>query len=157
MVWLIAGLPAIAVIASFTTYFIAADKPDTLVNAGYHKEGLAPIKDTSREELAAVKSITAELEIGQREIRVRLAGQMKTMPDHLEMLLLHPVDAAQDVRITLTSLGNGLYSAPEPATHYGKQQWILEPDIQDWRLTGELTLPLSGPLNLVNHGIRTPL
>lgn len=148
MVWLVAGLPAIAVVASFTTYFIAADKPDTLVDAGYHKEGLAPGKDTSREERAAALAITGELAMGNGVARLKLAGRLESMPTSLELQLLHPTLSDQDVRIQLHALGQGEYSVAIPEITPGKRQWILEPNDHAWRLAGTLALPLAGTAKL---------
>lgn len=151
MIWLVAGLPAIAVVASFTTYFIAADKPDPLVNAGYHKEGMAPGKDTSREERAAALSIVGELSVVNGATRLKLSGRLDAMPASLELLLLHPTHSDQDVRILLQALGQGEYSGVMLETSPGKRQWILEPDDRAWRLAGELTLPLAGSTKLSNE------
>ncbi len=141
MVWLVAGLPIAAVIASFATYFIAADKPDALVNAGYQKEGLAPLKDNSKEQRANALSIKADMTIGAGEIRITLSGKLDAWPTSLELLLLHPANAEKDLRVSLNNQGNGLYSAPEPEHLHGKRHWVLEPKKQDWQLSGELTLP----------------
>jgi len=151
MVWLVAGLPAIAVVASFTTYFIAADKPDPLVNAGYHKEGMAPGKDTSREERAAALSIGGELAISHGVARLNLSGRLDTMPASLELLLLHPTQSDQDSLIQLHSLGQGEYAGAMPESSQGKRQWVLEPKDSTWRLAGELTLPLAGSLKLTSN------
>lgn len=41
MVWLIAGLPAAAVLAGLTTVMIASHHADQTVDESFHKEGLA--------------------------------------------------------------------------------------------------------------------
>ncbi len=148
MIWLVAGLPAIAVMASFTTYFIAAHEPDTLVNDGYQKVGLAPGKDTSREERAAALAVNGELAIVDSVARLKLAGKWGAMPASLELLLLHPTQSEQDLRIPLRSLGNGEYTGAMSTGSQGRRQWILEPNDHAWRLAGELTLPLAGTLKL---------
>ncbi len=148
MVWLIAGLPMIAVVASFTTYFIAADKPDTLVNAGYHKEGMAPGKDTSREERAASLGVMGDMVIANGLVRINLSGRLDAMPPSLELQLLHPTQADQDQHIQLRSVGQGGYSGVMPVNNQGKRQWILEPHDGAWRLAGELTLPLAGAIKM---------
>jgi hypothetical protein len=150
MVWLVAGLPLIAVVASFTSYFIAADKPDPLVNEGYYKEGMAPIKDTTRENRAAALAIAGELTLAQGVAHLKLSGHLDAMPPSLELLLLHPTLAAQDLRIVLNGDGRGEYSGVMFGGSQGKRHWILEPSDHAWRLAGELTLPLTGPLKLVS-------
>ena len=156
MVWLVAGLPAVAVIASFTTFFIAAKDPDPLVNAGYHKEGMAPVKDTAKEAYAAAYSITGQLMFSNSEVQIILSGGLPSIPASLELLLLHPSHADLDMRIQLLSRGEGVYSAFFPEGKPGKRQWILEPDDRSWRLAGVLTLPLTGEHRLANESLITP-
>ena len=148
MVWLVAGLPAIAVVASFTTYFIASDKPDTLVNAGYHKEGMAPGKDTSREDQAVARSIGGELSIADGMARLELTGRLDVMPDSVQLLLLHPTQSEQDMHIQLQRVEGGKYAGAMTTSGHGKRQWVLEPNADAWRLSGELTLPLVGSIKI---------
>jgi hypothetical protein len=156
MVWLVAGLPSIAVIASIATYFIAAHQPDTLVNAGYQKVGMAPGKDTSREDRAAMLSVTGNLEIANGEARLKLSGRFSSMPDTLELLLIHPTHADQDIRLKMKSRGYGEYASLVPESSAGKRQWILESHDQAWRLAGELTLPLDGSIKLSSSAFHNP-
>jgi hypothetical protein len=156
MIWLVAGLPALAVVASFITYFIAASDPDPLVNAGYRKEGLAPLQDTDKERRAAALKVQADLAYANGEASIKLYGLLDKQPASLELLLLHPTDADQDVRLLLTKIAVGRYAAPALAASAGKRQWILEPDDQTWRLTGSLTMPLTGTLKLANDSLLNP-
>lgn len=156
MVWLVGGLPALAVIASFVTYLIAAHNPDTLVNAGYHKEGLAPIKDTSKEMQAAALHVAGELELVNGMASIKLTGHLDPAPSTLELLLLHPTHSNQDQRILLAGRGDGYYSAPMLEGNAGKRQWILEPEDRAWRLSGELMLPLVGPIRLASDSVLNP-
>ncbi len=151
MVWLIAGLPAIVVVASFVTFYIAATNPDPLVNAGYHKEGLAPVQDTSKFDRSAELAINGELVIRDGVAEISLTGRMEAMPAGLELLLQHPSDAAQDMKILFSDRGAGLYAGLLPASLSGKRQWILEPEDRSWRLSGELVLPLNKAYRLSNY------
>ena len=148
MLWLVAGLPAIVVVASFITYFIAANNPDPLVNAGYQKVGMAPGKDMSRERRALSLQIGGELVMLDGTANLKLSGRLDTMPAQLELLLLHPTHADQDVRVQLREIGNGEYVGSMPMMLQGNWQWILEPIDGAWRLAGGLTLPLDGGLKL---------
>lgn len=148
MIWLVAGLPALAVVASFVSYFIAANEPDPLVNAGYHKEGLAPTKDADKEQRASAMQVQAELEFGSGKVSISLYGLLDKQPASLELLLLHPTHADQDVRIVLPRIAQGQYTAPALEVSAGRRQWVLAPDDQDWRLTGRLNLPLDSPVRL---------
>jgi hypothetical protein len=160
MVWLVAGLPMTAVIASFITYYIAASNPDTLVNAGYQKVGMTPDKDTSREQRAALLGIKGELQVVEGVATLRLAGNTTAMPAQLELLLLHPTQSTHDLRITLHSIEAGQYRGEIPADLSGgstgsstgnfssKWQWILEPDDRTWRLAGRMKMPIVGIIKL---------
>ena len=143
-------------LASFRTYFIAASDPDPLVNAGYRKEGLAPLQDTDKEQRAAALKVQADLVYTNGEASIKLYGLLDKQPASLELLLLHPTDAAQDVRLLLPKTAVGLYAAPALATSAGKRQWVLEPDDLTWRLTGSLNLPLDGPLKLATDSLLNP-
>ncbi len=156
MVWLIAGLPGVAVIASIATYFIAADQPDTLVNAGYQKVGMAPGKDTSREARAAALAVAGDLEIVNGEARLHLSGRLASMPSDLELLLIHPTQVDQDIRLRLHGRGDGEYRSSVAEINAGKRQWILESHDQAWRLAGELTLPLEGVIKLSSAAFHNP-
>lgn len=148
MIWLVAGLPAIAVVASFITYFIASNNPDTLVNAGYQKIGLAPGKDTALEQRAAKLGLAGELEVGDGMAKLRLSGRIEPMPLRLELQLLHPTQSERDVRIQLHAAGQAGYVGALPIGLQGKWQWILEPVDHAWRLVGGLTLPFDGVVKL---------
>ncbi len=154
MVWLVAGLPAAAVLASFATYFIAADKPDSLVNAGYQKVGMAPDKDTSREERAAALAVVADLVMVDGVAGVKLTGRLDAMPASLQLLLLHPTQTSQDIRIHLQAVGAGEYTGVVPVGGAGKRQWVLEPNDNAWRLSGELTLPIASAVKLSSESSR---
>lgn len=153
MIWLVAGLPAIAVVASFITYFIASDNPDTLVNAGYQKIGLAPGKDTSLEQRAAKLDVAGELEVTDGLARLRLSGRIDPMPAQLELQLLHPTQSEQDVRVQLHAVGQAGYVGSMPIGLRGKWQLILEPIDHAWRLAGGLTIPFDGVVKLDSLGI----
>lgn len=154
MIWLVAGLPLVAVVASFASYFIAADKPDTLVDAGYHKEGMAPGKDTSREQRAAALAIAGELEMGNAISKLKLAGKLAVMPTSIQLHLIHPTQSAQDIHIQLQGNGQGEYSGSVPNIDHGKRQWVIEPNDKDWRLSGELTLPLAEAVKFDSKSFR---
>lgn len=154
MVWLVAGLPIVAVIASFTTYYIAADKPDTLVNAGYHKEGMAPSKDTALDDRAVALSVSADLALNDGIAKLKLNGQFQSPPASLQLLLLHPTQSNQDVVVPFKGVGMGQYTGVISAGIIGKRQWILMPIDNAWRLSGELMLPMTSVVRLTSDSSR---
>jgi hypothetical protein len=154
MVWLVAGLPIVAVIASFTTYYIAADKPDTLVNAGYHKEGMAPGKNTILDDRAVALSVSADLVVIDGNAKLKLNGQFQSPPASLQLLLLHPTQSDQDMVIPFKSVGMGQYAGVISANNVGKRQWVLMPIDNAWRLSGELMLPMTNVVRLTSDSSR---
>jgi uncharacterized protein len=151
MVWLVAGLPATAVVASFTTYYIAATNPDPLVNLDNPKFVVAPDNEIARERRAAALGIVGEMVIVEGNVSMRLSGRLNTMPASLEWILMDATQAVPEVRVQLQGDGNGLFMGRISETLSGNKQWILEPSDQVWRLAGGLVLPLDGSFKLESN------
>jgi len=150
MVWLVAGLPATAVIASFTSYYIAATNIDPLVSLDNPKFGVAPDNEIARERRAAALGIVGEMVLAERNISLKLSGRLNTMPATLELMLLHPTQAELDVRIQLQGDGRGEFAGRLSEELLGSWQWVLEPSDHLWRLAGSLILPSDGSIKLGN-------
>lgn len=150
MVWLIAGLPAIAVVASFITYFIAAHDPDSLVSAGYRKEGFAVVAPpTPAEEKAAALGLSARMYVRDGQIEVVLRGQPPEVPKQLALNIVHPGRENQDIHILLAHASELSYIAPAPVMGSGKRILVLEPEGRAWRISGQWMAPFSGMTELV--------
>ena len=108
MVWLIAGLPATAVIAGFTTYFIAAHEPDSLVRAEYRKEGFALVeKTTAADTLAAELGLFARMTADNGRLEVTLKGRLSTTPERVALTIIHPTRESRDIALVLARSGGG--------------------------------------------------
>jgi uncharacterized protein len=150
MVWLIAGLPAIAVVASFTSYYFAAHNPDPLVKEEYHKVGLAPLAPASAaSQVAAAMGLAAQLRIRNGQLQVDLRGHLAAPPRQLSIDILHPTIERQDIHIVLTQVHGLSYSGPAPDLGSGKRTLVLEPTDRKWRITGLWTAPFTGMVEIV--------
>lgn len=145
MVWLIAGLPATAVVAGFTTYFIAAHNPDSLVKDEYRKEGFALVeKSSAADQRAASLGLLARLTSRDGQLLVTLKSREKTEPGRLALTIIHPTRESQDMHILLGRSSGETYAATLPNLGSGKRILVLEPEDRTWRITGQWQAPFSG-------------
>jgi hypothetical protein len=148
VLWLVIGLPALAVAASFVSLALAVTRGDKELPAAYHWEGSALASDEARSAAAARLGIAATLQVdpvGER-CTLQLAG---TSPAAVRLDLTHPTDPAADRHVPLqrSADGSGRYEAPCAAlapAHWwvqvsdGEGQWLLRA-----RAAGALDAPLS--------------
>jgi len=149
MVWLIAGLPATAVVASFASYFIAAHKPDPLVKEGYQKQGMTVVNtDAKLEEAAAALGVQAQISAERGRFVVALQGRLESPPASLKLFVSHPTDVARDHVVPLFRSAQGDYTGALTEAPLGRHRIALEPDDRVWRLAGELPLTEAGTWRL---------
>lgn len=153
MVWLIAGLPASAVVAGFATYFIAAQEPLNIVKANYRKEGLALVAPASEaDERALALALKANVSTRDGQLEVVLSGTLPTGPQRLALNIVHPTQENKDIHILLAHTHKLSYIAPAPNVGSGKRILVLEPEDRSWRITGQWMAPFSGMTELVAEG-----
>lgn len=149
MVWLIAGLPATAVVASFITYFIAAHEPDSLVRADYRKEGFALVeKTTEADKMATELGMIARLTVNNGKLEVALKSRLVTAPARVALTIIHPTKESQDIHLVLDGSNGESYIANIPDVGNGKRILVLEPEDRTWRITGQWMAPFSGMTEL---------
>lgn len=149
MVWLIAGLPATAVVAGFTTYFIAAHEPDSLVRSDYRKEGFALVeKTTAADKRASDLGLLARLTIRDGQLAITLKGRKKIEPGRLGLTIIHPTKESRDMHLALEPAGGASYLAALPDLGGGKRILVLEPEDRTWRITGQWQAPFSGMMEM---------
>lgn len=143
--WLLIGLPATAVVASFITLFIAIDKADDLVIDNYYKEGLAINRELAADEYAQQLKITATTTIDAMHpaVAVALEGEFSSTtprPQQIIVHFVHPVSAARDLLLVLNADGSGVFRNTLP--HVMDGRWTLE--IRDltssWRLRRDIAI-----------------
>lgn len=149
MVWLVAGLPATAVVASFITYFIAAHDPDSLVRADYRKEGFALVeKTTDADEKATGLGLIARISVKDGHLEVTLKSRLASYPERVALTIIHPTKENQDIHILLEKPIGNAYRANIPDLGHGKRILVLEPEDRTWRVTGQWMAPFSGMTEL---------
>jgi len=157
LVWLVVGIPALTVVAGFVTWWIAAQRADSDVADDHYKRGLAINRTLEREQAAQGAGLGARVEVGQdKAIAVRLQANAETsLPEAVQLVLTHPVQAAQDRRILLLPGADGLYrSATAVETQGFEGHWGLALEGPGWRLSGaRLALKTGATAEL---GIRQP-
>lgn len=144
MVWLVAGLPALAVVGGVTTVFIAYDNPDSLVNKDYEKVGMA-VTDAGRAALdrAAALGISASLKRGAADMTLSLVGPSEQLPERLQLEFRHSAESQKDRTFMFVRSGGAEYKAPWQDLGAGKRLLALEPLDHSWRLAGEWREPFS--------------
>ncbi len=148
MVWLIIGLPLTAVIASMVSWWIAADGADPLVAEDYYKQGLAITQTMEKEARAANLGLNMRLRVEGGALHGHLQGRLDHYPDRLLLTLVHPSRDERDVNIVLIATDQGEYRAAMPPLPAGQRRLIVQPENQEWRLVGRLSLPLTHPVSL---------
>jgi uncharacterized protein len=153
VLWLVIALPALAVVASFTSYYLAVTRGDKELPASYHWEGSALAGDDARLLEAARLGVNAALRIdpvGER-CTLELSG---AAPASLRLDLAHPSDPAGDRHVALqrASDGSNRYEAPCAAlapTHW----WVQVGDAGgNWLLRGRAHGSLATPFALSSTG-----
>lgn len=143
MVWLIIALPLTAVVASLITWWIAARGADPLVAEDYYKQGMAIHQTLERESRAAALGMSAQFQVQDGVLRIRLQGRLDAYPDRLELTLVHPSRQEQDLTLILPATALGEYRAALPPMSAGLRRVILQSEHQDWRLAGRTTVPMT--------------
>lgn len=150
--WLLMAGPALVVVASMITLWLAVTSDDGLVIDDYYKRGLAINQTLTRDRAAVARGYRAELawEAGAGRLRVALSGA-GTLPPALQLLIAHPTRAGLDQQVMLAAAGPGVYEAAIAAPRAGRWLVILEDASHNWRLTGEWRVPEQPRLQLVAH------
>ena len=134
--WLLAIMPATAVIAGTLTAWYAFTTSDGLVVDDYYKQGKAINQTKERDQLANTLGITAQLKPQGSVLELQLTGQMQTPPGLLNLKAMHPTRMGDDHEIKL-SWDGAAYRGKLPALTAAKYRLQLTPEYGNWRLTGE--------------------
>jgi len=149
--WLLMAGPAAVVVAGFATLWIAISSSDGLVADDYYKQGLAINQTLQREALAVQNGYhaTAQFADDGRQIKLRLeASPGASLPDTLQLRVVHPTRAGRDGLVMLRKTADGLYSGVGPALTEGRWMLILQDQQSTWRLDGAMVAPHTGTVSL---------
>ena len=138
MVWLVAGLPLLGVVAGIAIVVAAlrSGGADALSD-GVRRSAQVQVENTAADEEALRRGLAAQLRIDAGVIEVSLRRGPGDAPA-LRLRLLHPGVAARDRELLLPRSGDGRWRAP--AGDLAAHAWNLrlEPTGAQWRLAGRL-------------------
>ena len=140
--WVLIAGPAIVVVASFASAWLAIASDDGVVADDYYKRGLAINKVLAREERGEALHLGAVVAIGADGVaRVDLAGDAGALATAtVRLTLTHPTRAGRDVAVTLERMTDGSYEGRVGELASGR--WLVGIDTDTWRLPSvESTAP----------------
>ena len=143
LVWMLIMLPATVVVASFITLYLAISSDDGLVEDDYYQRGKEINRVLDRDHAAQRYGLRAQVSLDAQSGRVDVqlgAVKLATMPEHLELKLLHATRSGQDEVVTLVRMPDGHYQGALPAA-MAQGRWYVQLAANDWRLNGELHVP----------------
>lgn len=123
--WFLIALPGSVVIAGLSTVYIANRYSDDLVVDEYYKDGLAINAELKMQRLAKERGISASIQVLDRRMQLRLAGEGSSQT--LTLRLSHPLEADQDFTVQLTMVAPGLFDAALPSPVKPNWHWTLTP------------------------------
>jgi hypothetical protein len=154
--WLLIGLPAVAVVASLTSAFLALDGADPLIEDNYYQRGLEINTTLARIHHAAALGIHASVEYdGLRHgesVWVKVRSTQGLHDTAVQMRLIHPARGGADrqailARVPGSSDTEAEYTGqwPEDAVPTGSAKaneaavnWRIALQGQDWQVEGDV-------------------
>lgn len=138
-VWFIIAPPLASIIAGLALVWISLGSADDLVVDDYRRIGRtfeqAVERDRAAMALNATVTVSMDRASGAVLARLQLDGPM---PSALDLLAIHPTEAARDRRTTLQADEHGLFRGQFDGPLTGRHYLQVVPVDQGWRLTGEL-------------------
>ena len=137
--------PALVVLASFVTLWLAITSADGLVTEDYYKKGLAINQTLARSERALSLALEIGVSLTGDGVSVRInskaAGFMP--PSQVRVTISPPARAGLDQSQILTLL-DGRYAGKFRLPAAGHCVVLVEDDAKSWRVMGNIILPASG-------------
>ena len=140
--WILMSGPAIVVVASLYTAWLAVRTSDGLVTEDYYRKGLAINQTLKLSERARELGLQAGLTISLDRIQVRLSSTQAnfSLPENLHVTVAHPTRAGFDQAQLLHREGQG-YSGHFRLPADGHWVVLIEDEAKSWRIMGNLILP----------------
>jgi len=136
--WLLMAGPAVVIVAGFATLWLAISSDDGLVADDYYKRGLAINQTLSRGQTARDLGLSGEVGLSEASGRVSVTMRgAQTLPDTLNLRLVHPTRAVADQTLVLRKTGSTEYTAMLSAPVAGRRVVLIEDPARQWRLSGE--------------------
>ncbi len=143
--WILIAGPAIVVVASMITLWLAVSSNDGLVSDDYYRQGLTAGQTLHRSKRAVALGLSAHVQLKSNRLVVRLAAMDPgfVAPARLRVTLSHPTRAGLD-QAQLMERSGGVYEAGYRLPASGHWLVTVEDEGADWRLLGKLVLPAQG-------------
>ncbi len=138
MVWLMAGIPALTVVAGLYTLYVAYHSgPLDMAPAIVQRTGQAQVLESAEDKTATNGNFRAFLFIDKHSTPWQLS--IKTVPASLashatQVVFVHPNSAKQDIQVTLPA--NATSVNMPSALAFKPQQIMLRNAEKTWRLVG---------------------
>jgi hypothetical protein len=145
--WLLASGPALVVVASVLSAWLAISSDDGVVAEDYYKRGLLINQELRRTAASTEHNLGALIRAdASGNVQVRMEG-LAAGPESLRLRLAHPTRSANDQVVVLTRTTDTNYVGRLASQTPGRWIVILESDA--WRLPATT---LTGPLREVRLG-----
>jgi hypothetical protein len=134
-VWLVLGIPSVAVIAGVVTLVIAIRTHDGLVVDDYYKRGLEINKVLTRDRIAESYDLKAHVAVSDEPGLIRvtlLANEAFSYPDDLKLTVAHATRGGFDQILPLTRISENVYEGPLRRLVRGG--WYAQIEADDWRV-----------------------
>ncbi|GAB7128922.1 FixH family protein [Silvimonas sp. JCM 19000] len=146
--------PAVVVVASLVSAYLAFSREDDLVTQNYYQTGEA-INDRIKEDAhTAALKLDGQMLIDLKQNRITLKldnPEQQKLPPVLQLDLQHPTQEKLDQHVVLSQLEPGQYQANlEPTT---ATRWhVMVQNENAWRLEGEWNAADAGPVTVKPAG-----
>jgi hypothetical protein len=140
--WLVMAGPAIVVVASFITLWLAITRDDGLVAENYYNEGLAINRALERDARARSLGLSATAAFSRQGGGVLIAVMLDKpaaaarAPAALHLTLANATRAGLDRQLDLRPSGPGRWQAAVGPVPAGRWDLVLDAP-EGWRLVGE--------------------
>jgi len=142
-VWALIAIPATAVVAGFTTLWLAISSDDGLVVDDYYVRGKEVNRVLERDHAATQLGLESTVELDPSaqtlDLRLTAAAADYRLPEHVTLRLLHATRDGLDRTLQLAGDGSGRYHSALAQLAPG--HWYLQLEADDWRLNGSLMVP----------------
>lgn len=140
--WMVLGLPAVAVIACIGFVVLSFSTADDLVRDDWYMDGKTLYQDVSRDKLAADKHLSALLVMNDDgKVQLQLQSPEGVFPKQLHVDFFHATQKNLDKSIQLRHIRDGQYIG-DLARIQTEGNYYIEVSGDEWRLRTKQVLPL---------------
>lgn len=134
MVWLVLGIPLLAVFWGVVIITLAVGTKDSLVSDSYYKDGVSYTENVEMDNKAKRLLLKANLVFVNGEARLTLDGYLDEYPNSLVLQLIHPTLKERDASVFLQIQADGNYAGVSEISLPDRRRiWLQSPE-QGWRI-----------------------